>query len=354
MEEVDLRGEAGQVGRLLERRVAAADDRDLLVAEEEAVARRAGRHAAAAEPRSRSRGRATAPTRPVATMTASARYSTPRAQTPERPRREVDPLDVDVVDPAAEPLGLLAELRHQLRPEDPLREARVVLDVARDHQLAARDDAGEDDRVEVGPRGVDRGGQAGGPGADDQELGPGRVAIVRARSVAARMAGPRLGRGRRGVEDDRGAERDRAAEDLPAAGRDRARAGAPEPFDPLPPSGTASTAPPPKSIVSPAKGSAFGASGAEGALSSGWSGVRSSLIDTDRSTGSILPWGIVRPPNVGPHVWCLRDESRAPMSRPSGTVVGRLSTNPAAHRCQATARDTSGGHRAVSDRLGFA
>src|SRR4029077_18791723 len=66
-----------------------------------------------------------------------------------------------------------------------------------------------------------------------------------------------------------------------------------EPLAPLPPSGTASTAPPPKSIVSPAKGSAFFVSGSERVLSAGWSGVRSSVIDTDRSTGSILPWGIV-------------------------------------------------------------
>ena len=51
MEQVDLRREPGQVGRLLERRVATADDGDLAVAEEEPVARRAGRHAAPAEAR---------------------------------------------------------------------------------------------------------------------------------------------------------------------------------------------------------------------------------------------------------------------------------------------------------------
>src|SRR5439155_14828079 len=51
MEQVDLRGEPRQERRLFERRVAAADDRDLLAAEEEPVARRAGRHAAAAQAR---------------------------------------------------------------------------------------------------------------------------------------------------------------------------------------------------------------------------------------------------------------------------------------------------------------
>src|SRR6478736_1127843 len=191
MEEVDLRGEAGQVRRLLEGRVAAADDRDLLVSEEEAIARGAGRHAAAAEASlafepEPQRGRARGDDDRVGPVLDAA------GPDAEGPRGEVDALDVDVVDPAAEPFRLLAELGHQLRPEDPLREARVVLDVAGDHQLAAGDDAGEDDRIEVRPRGVDRGGQAGRTGSDDQELGPARVAIVSARPFAPRMAGPGL------------------------------------------------------------------------------------------------------------------------------------------------------------------
>src|SRR5439155_18626651 len=41
----DLVGEPGEERRLLDRRVAAADDRDVLAAEEESVARRARRHA---------------------------------------------------------------------------------------------------------------------------------------------------------------------------------------------------------------------------------------------------------------------------------------------------------------------
>src|SRR5215208_4240573 len=51
VEHVDLRREAGQVARLLERGVAAADHRDLLVAEEEAVAGGAGGNTAAPKPR---------------------------------------------------------------------------------------------------------------------------------------------------------------------------------------------------------------------------------------------------------------------------------------------------------------
>ena len=49
MHDRDLGGEIGEVERLLDRGVAAADDHDLLVAEEEAVAGGAGRHAEALE-----------------------------------------------------------------------------------------------------------------------------------------------------------------------------------------------------------------------------------------------------------------------------------------------------------------
>ena len=71
----------------------------------------------------------------------------------------------------AEALGLGSEGRHELRALDAVGETGVVLDVARQHQLATGGGAGEDDRLEVRPRGVDRGGQAGRPGADDHELG---------------------------------------------------------------------------------------------------------------------------------------------------------------------------------------
>ena len=50
MDQMDLAREAGQEQGLLERGVAAADDRDLLVPEEEPVARGAGADAAAAQP----------------------------------------------------------------------------------------------------------------------------------------------------------------------------------------------------------------------------------------------------------------------------------------------------------------
>jgi hypothetical protein len=109
---------------------------------------------------------------PVATITASARYSMPRAHSPERPAaREVDPVDVDVERSALPKRSAWARnFCHQLRALDAVGEARVVLDVAGEHQLAARRGAGDDDRLEVGARRVDRGGQAGRAGADDEHL----------------------------------------------------------------------------------------------------------------------------------------------------------------------------------------
>ena len=170
VEQVDLGREAGQVGRLLERGVAAADDRDLAVLEEEPVARRAGRHAAAAQPRlaveaEPQRRRAGGDDHGLGAVLGAAR---PDA---ERALGEVDPIDVDVDHPRPEALGLGAHGGHQVGPLDAVLEARVVLDVAGEHQLAARRGAGEDDRLEVGAGRVDRGGQAGRARADDDDLG---------------------------------------------------------------------------------------------------------------------------------------------------------------------------------------
>ena len=89
---------------------------------------------------------------------------------PERPAGEVDLLDVDVDDVGPEPLGLLAERGHELWTLDAEREARVVLDVARDHQLAAGRGSGDDDWLEVRAGRVDRRGQTGRAGADDDDL----------------------------------------------------------------------------------------------------------------------------------------------------------------------------------------
>ena len=73
----------------------------------------------------------------MATITVSARYSVVADADAERALGEVDARHVVGEVLGAEALGLRAELLHQLGPEDAVREAGVVLDVARDHQLAA-------------------------------------------------------------------------------------------------------------------------------------------------------------------------------------------------------------------------
>ena len=82
---------------------------------------------------------------------------------------QVDPADLLGEHLCAEPLGLLSELDHQLGAHHPVGEAGIVLHVGGEHQLAAGLVAGgrrlalDDQGSEVGPGGVDRGGQPGRP-----------------------------------------------------------------------------------------------------------------------------------------------------------------------------------------------
>ena len=54
-------------------------------------------------------------------------------------------------------------------PWMPIREARIVLDVGGDHQLAHRHVAGDHEGLEIGASGIDGGGQPRRPGADDDD-----------------------------------------------------------------------------------------------------------------------------------------------------------------------------------------
>ena len=165
----DGRRELREEQRLFERGVAAADDRDRLLAEEEAVARRARRHAVAEqsllvrEPEHARGGAGADDDRARAELA----LADPDA---ERRRREVDAVGVGGDELGAESLGLLAELDHQLGAEDAVGEARVVLDVGGEHELPARADALEHDRGEVGAAGVDGGGEAGRARTDDDDV----------------------------------------------------------------------------------------------------------------------------------------------------------------------------------------
>ena len=86
---------------------------------------------------------------------------------PEGPGGEVG-RDDDVVDAlGADMLGLGAHLLHQPGALDHVGEARIVLHIGGDGELAARLKAGDQHRFEHGARGIDGGGVAGGAGADN-------------------------------------------------------------------------------------------------------------------------------------------------------------------------------------------
>ena len=169
MDERDLVAEAGEEERLLERRVAAADDEDVLVAEEGAVAGGAGRDAAALQPLFG-----------VDPEPAGARAGRDDHRASlvllvldpdaERPLREVDAGHVVGDELGAEALGLAPELRHHLGAHDPVGVAGIVLDVARDHQLAAPAEALDHERLQVCARSVKSRGVSRRPSADHDQV----------------------------------------------------------------------------------------------------------------------------------------------------------------------------------------
>src|SRR5580704_3109360 len=160
-------GEPGEERGLFHRRVAAANDRDVLLAEEESVARGAPGHAMTGQ----------------SLLTGYAELSiTGTARDDDGPGvvRVLASLDLlgrrpqvyfgDVIGNklGAEPLGLLAQLVHQVRPENTVGEAGKVLDVGCVHQRAARcHRALENERAQPCPRGVERRRITRRPGADD-------------------------------------------------------------------------------------------------------------------------------------------------------------------------------------------
>ena len=165
----DLAREPRQERRLLHRRVAAADDRDHLVAEERAVARRAVRDAATLErllgrQAELARARAGRDDHRVGAVLVVADVDA------ERPLGEVDAGDVVRDELRAEALGLPAEVGHHRRPHDAVGVARVVLDVARDHELPAPVEALDDERTEVCAGGVEGGRVSGRAATDDDHV----------------------------------------------------------------------------------------------------------------------------------------------------------------------------------------
>jgi hypothetical protein len=169
MNERHLVAEPGEEEPLLERRVAAADHEDVLVPEERAVARCARRHTAPLEALFRLEPEPAGARAGGDDDRAGAVLLTldPDA---ERPLREVDPGYVIGNELGAEALCLAAELRHHLGAHDPVRIARIVLDVTRDHELAAPAEALDHERAQVGARSVKGRGVSRWPSADDDQI----------------------------------------------------------------------------------------------------------------------------------------------------------------------------------------
>ena len=172
MDDGDLGREPGQEGGLLERGVTAADHHQLAAPVEETVAGGAGRDPAAevlalaGQPEHLGLGAGGDDQGLAAVL----HVLDPG---PERRPGQLDLGGVGADELGTEALGLLAHLAHQLGPEDPGREAGVVLDLGGEHELAAGLRTFQDDRPEVRPGGVEGRGQPGRAGADDQHRSAG-------------------------------------------------------------------------------------------------------------------------------------------------------------------------------------
>ena len=171
MDQGDVGRMVGQVQRFLDRGIAAADDHHFLAAIEEPVAGRAGRDALAAE-------------------LFLARHAEPFglraggdhqrlalvdvAAVADRAERRAGRVDLDNRVPQharADMFGLRLHLLHQPGPLDDVAKAGIVLDVGGDGQLPAGLEPLHHDRLHAGARAIDRGGQAGRAGADDEHAG---------------------------------------------------------------------------------------------------------------------------------------------------------------------------------------
>ena len=191
----DAAREPGQERGFLHGRVAAADHRDVLVAEEEPVTGGAGAHAHAdqgllaghAEVAGRGAHREDDGTGPVGLVTHGDRLDRPVQ------RHRVDVFHAQV---GAEPQGLLAHLVHQFRAGDAVAEAGVVLHLGGGHQRAAELGALEHQGRQLRAGRVDRRGISGRTGADDDHVmdgGCGGHAALSACSVAGSRVSLRHG-----------------------------------------------------------------------------------------------------------------------------------------------------------------
>ena len=171
MHDGHARREIGEEQRFLDRGVTAADHDDVLSAIEEAVARRAGRDAAAHKCLL---GRQAEPSRLRAGREHHGFGEIHRAgiqRQPERPLRAVERGHDVGDDLRADMRRLLLHLLHQPGALDDVGETRIVLDVGGDGELAARLDALDQHRFEHCACRIDRSGITGRTGSNNDEFG---------------------------------------------------------------------------------------------------------------------------------------------------------------------------------------
>ena len=180
MDDRDLLRKAAEKVRLLECGIAAADHCDVVVTEEESVAGGAGREAVTdelglpieAQHDRLSTGGDDEGMGPIGRV-GRIGITDPHAV---GPRGKVDPADLHGLNLRSEAFRLHAEVHHQLGAHDPLGEPWEVLDVGGKHQLPTGLIAGragltlKHERRKVRSGGVDRRGEAGGAGADDDDV----------------------------------------------------------------------------------------------------------------------------------------------------------------------------------------
>ena len=161
--------ELRQKGRFLHRRVAAAHHHDRLLAKEVAVAGGAGRHAV---PHQRPFGiESQQPRRRSRRENQRARLAGAAARgDPEGRCLQVERRDVALHDLGSEPLRLRPHLGDQGRPQDAVAESGKVLHVGGQHQLPPGLQPFDEQRLQVGPRGVQGGGQSRRAGPDDDHF----------------------------------------------------------------------------------------------------------------------------------------------------------------------------------------
>ncbi|MNQ78996.1 hypothetical protein D3C85_939240 [compost metagenome] len=165
-----LAGDIGQVQRLLHRGIASADHRDVTVAVEETIAGGARRNALAHERLLARQAKVTGAgaggdDQCIATVAGAV------ADQGEGLAGQIHRIDMVVDDLGLETLGMLLHALHQRRTGQAMDIARPVVDLGGGGQLAAGLHAGDQQRLEVGPRGIHRGAVTGRAGTEDDHPG---------------------------------------------------------------------------------------------------------------------------------------------------------------------------------------